>query len=419
MYTSHYEAARSFAETRDGTFPVKVYGDWLPRHLFGGLHILCAILRALWLAIVVAFTEPEYDVFICDQVSAYVPVLRFLRPRTPILFYCHFPDQLLSSRGSALKRLYRKPFDAFERSTTAMAQEIVVNSTFTRGVVQQTFGSALAGRELQVLYPCIDVPAAVAPAPPADAPILFVSINRFERKKAVELAVDAFALLQARLPAAVAARTHLVIAGGYDTRVAENVSYHAELLERASAAGLIDTTSNSAGASAADHPLATFPVSGSSAFAPFQQVQRGGKASFIRSFTDVQKGWLLAAASAIVYTPSNEHFGIVPIEAGAAGRPVIAVSSGGPLESVVTGRTGFLCKPEPEVRHSCNCIAAGGAPRVCRILPRALAPLSPFHASALPPSPSSSPCRPSPPQWSTSPPSQVQWQSWAQRDTPT
>lgn len=122
-----------------------------------------AILRAVWLAAVVALTEPEYDVFICDQVSAYVPVLRFMRPPTPVLFYCHFPDQLLSSRDSLLKQLYRKPFDAFERSSTAAAHEIVVNSNFTRGVVERTFGPALAGHRLAVLYPCIDVPATPPP----------------------------------------------------------------------------------------------------------------------------------------------------------------------------------------------------------------------------------------------------------------
>lgn len=376
MYTSHYEAARSFAETRDGTFPVKTYGDWLPRHLFGGLHILCAILRALWLAIVVAFTEQEYEVFICDQVSAYVPVLRFLRPRTPILFYCHFPDQLLSSRGSALKRLYRRPFDSFERSTTAMAHEIVVNSTFTRGVVQRTFGSALAGRELQVLYPCIDVPPASAPAPSADGSILFVSINRFERKKAVELAVDAFALLQTRLPAALAARTHLVIAGGYDTRVAENVSYHAELVARAKAAGLVDCAIVGSA-----HPMGGFPgVVSVGTAAPFAQVELFSKVTFVRSFTDAQKAWLLASAATIVYTPSNEHFGIVPIEAGAAGRPVIAVSSGGPLESVVHGRTGFLCAPEPEVRaNMCGaCRAVSSCNRKQHLLMRSAGHFSPL-----------------------------------------
>ena len=39
----------------------------------------------------------------------------------------------------------------------------------------------------------------------------------------------------------------------------------------------------------------------------------------IQSFTDAERGALLAAACAVVYTPTNEHFGIVPLEAMAAG----------------------------------------------------------------------------------------------------
>ena len=49
VFTSHYEASRSFAETRSGAFPVRVYGDWLPRALLGRLHIVFATLRMLWL----------------------------------------------------------------------------------------------------------------------------------------------------------------------------------------------------------------------------------------------------------------------------------------------------------------------------------------------------------------------------------
>ena len=49
-----------------------------------------------------------------------------------------------------------------------------------------------------------------------------------------------------------------------------------------------------------------------------------------------------------MYTPANEHFGIVPLEAMAAGRPVIAVNSGGPLETVRHQSTGLLCEPQPE-----------------------------------------------------------------------
>ena len=45
--------------------------------------------------------------------------------------------------------------------------------------------------------------------------------------------------------------------------------------------------------------------------------------------------------------PQNEHFGIVPLEAMAAARPVIACNSGGPRESVLHGTTGFLCRPDP------------------------------------------------------------------------
>ena len=39
----------------------------------------------------------------------------------------------------------------------------------------------------------------------------------------------------------------------------------------------------------------------------------------IQSFTDAERGSLLSAACAVVYTPMNEHFGIVPLEAMAAG----------------------------------------------------------------------------------------------------
>jgi glycosyltransferase involved in cell wall biosynthesis len=40
--------------------------------------------------------------------------------------------------------------------------------------------------------------------------------------------------------------------------------------------------------------------------------------------------------------PGTEDFGIVPVEAMAAGRPVVAFGAGGALETVVDGRTGIL-----------------------------------------------------------------------------
>ena len=100
-----------------------------------------------------------------------------------------------------------------------------------------------------------------------------------------------------------------------------------------------------------------------------------GKVSFIQSFSEDQRYVLLKRAVTLVYTPSNEHFGIGPLEGmylssrlssppfcfslflllffffllgcflicvRYASRPVIAVNSGGPLETIQHNVTGFL-----------------------------------------------------------------------------
>jgi glycosyltransferase involved in cell wall biosynthesis len=47
-------------------------------------------------------------------------------------------------------------------------------------------------------------------------------------------------------------------------------------------------------------------------------------------------------ARAIVYAPIDEDFGMSPVEAMAAGKPVVGVAAGGLLETVVDGETGVL-----------------------------------------------------------------------------
>lgn len=215
-------------------------------------------------------------------------------------------------------------------------------------------------------------------------PIL-LSINRFERKKDIALALRAFALLLEQLPhdsynratagskrrgplsgkascASSLALPHLVIAGGYDTRVAENVEYYLELVQLARELGLLGDSPRVGDIASLipSWPAASASAAGTTQQVAYEQVLGGAHVTFVRSFTDEQKSAMLRAAAAVVYTPSREHFGIVPLECMSAGRPVIAVASGGPLESVVDGETGILCEPTPAVSRLVCAMLAGG-----------------------------------------------------------
>jgi len=51
---------------------------------------------------------------------------------------------------------------------------------------------------------------------------------------------------------------------------------------------------------------------------------------------------------AVIFTAKEEDWGLIPLEAMACGKPVIAVNEGGVKESVVNNKTGFLVKATPE-----------------------------------------------------------------------
>ncbi len=51
---------------------------------------------------------------------------------------------------------------------------------------------------------------------------------------------------------------------------------------------------------------------------------------------------LYSNAYSVLYSPVNEDFGIVPLEAMASRKPCIAVNEGGPREVIENGKTGFL-----------------------------------------------------------------------------
>ena len=82
----------------------------------------------------------------------------------------------------------------------------------------------------------------------------------------------------------------VVLTRGYDDRVTENKEHHLELCKLA------------------------------------EQYNLNSKVTFVRSFSDAQKLSLLNQCSCLIYTPSHEHFGIVPIEAMYMKRPTFIIS---------------------------------------------------------------------------------------------
>ena len=75
---------------------------------------------------------------------------------------------------------------------------------------------------------------------------------------------------------------------------------------------------------------------------------RGLPVTFETEPTQERLRELYRRCAALVLPTLNEDFGMVPLEAMACGAPVVAVDSGGPRETVVPGKTGWLVPPTPE-----------------------------------------------------------------------
>ncbi|KIW34211.1 hypothetical protein, variant [Cladophialophora immunda] len=202
------------------------------------------------------------------------------------------------------------------------SDRIVVNSKFTKSVASRVWPSL--AESLGVIYPCVNDGSKEAEADVDGTTLwdgqfkILLSINRFERKKDIGLAVRAYH----ELSPAARQGTRLIIAGGYDQRVHENVEYHKELVDLAEGLGLSTATAK------------TVPTA--------LGIPSGIQVLFLLSVPGFFKETLLKNARLLLYTPSNEHFGIVPVEAMQHGLPVLASNTGGPLETIVEGETGWL-----------------------------------------------------------------------------
>jgi glycosyltransferase involved in cell wall biosynthesis len=226
------------------------------------------------------------------------------RNRLPAVVYCHTPlkilhdpaahQRLAESDGKRwlLARLLGPPFDMVDRRLWQRYLHVFANSLETA----ERLGKArLAGEgRVEVLYPGVEL----ARFRPSDVRKRMLLVpGRIMWQKNIELAIDAV-----RLAGPERLDLQMVIAGAVDRK---SGPYLARLRERAG-----------------DLPI-----------------------QFEANPSDERLATLYGECLAVVFPPTREDMGIVPLEAMAAGAPVVAVDAGGPRESVIHRRTGWLLPP--------------------------------------------------------------------------
>jgi glycosyltransferase involved in cell wall biosynthesis len=231
--------------------------------------------------------------------------LALVRTRRPVVGHCltpikalHDPHALQSLREQKprryqMVRMLGAPFQVADKALWRRIDHVVAISEETKRRVVSA--GLRAPDDVAVIHPGVDVEHFSVGETSRD-PVL-LSAGRISWHKNIELAIDTLREVRARgLP------LRLVVAGYVD---GPGESYLAALRSRAT-----------------DLPV-----------------------DFVRDPSDEQVAALYRTSEAVLFTPRNEDFGLVPLEAMACGTPVVATNQGGPRETVVDGVTGFLAEP--------------------------------------------------------------------------
>jgi len=220
-------------------------------------------------------------------------------PEIPCIWFCHEPSAFVHDRHvidglpnpmRIFARLSNPLMKVIDTNLVSYADYALVNSRYTSEQYRKIYGVS----ETEIIYPGVDI--SEFPTRPIGKDGYILCVSRLTKFKRIDLVLDALSLLEQR-----GFNKKLVIVGDGEEKE--------RLIMQRQKLGLADTV--------------TFTG----------KVNRELLISYY------------ARAQCVVFPSVSEPFGIVPIEAQAAWTPVIATRSGGPVESVIDGETGFLVEP--------------------------------------------------------------------------
>jgi glycosyltransferase involved in cell wall biosynthesis len=202
-------------------------------------------------------------------------------------FDAYFGPQRLGRPASAAMRVVMDRLARWDRETAARANRYVAISHYVAGRIRRYYN-----REATVVYPPVDTdffrPDSAVPGRYA------LVVSALVPYKRVDLAIDACRIAGVPLK---------IVGDGPDRG----------MLERHAANGNL----------------------------PGEVANPGDTIEFLGRLSDEEVRQLYRGAAVLVL-PGEEDFGIVPLEAQACGRPVVAYARGGAVETVVPEETGYL-----------------------------------------------------------------------------
>lgn len=231
----------------------------------------------------------EYDFFIFSGNWAHYAA----KKHQPNLWYCHTPvrafydlyDTFLQRQNLILRQFYRAwvaTHRKFDQNAVGSVNRIITNSRNTQGRIEKYYN-----RDSTILYPPVDSSNYSC----KEYGDFWLSVNRLYPEKRIELQIEAFRAMPDERLIIVGGYSEGDHAGLYVDRIRRNLPRNVELRGEVSEVDLMD---------------------------------------------------LYARCRGFITTARDEDFGMTPVEAMAAGKPVVAVDEGGYRESVIDSVTGFL-----------------------------------------------------------------------------